>query len=111
MRPSGIFARSSSRLPRPLAWMFPGGIPMPRSIRLERMRSARCTDNRSLYSSVPMVSVWPMTTISGAGPAVLVWTQYDLTAAVLPKLKAHCEGWADVMHVPFEPQGADVKAM
>jgi homoserine kinase len=49
--------------------------------------------------------------ISGAGPAVLVWTQYDLTAAVLPKLKAACAGWADVLHVPFEPQGADVRSL
>jgi homoserine kinase len=50
-------------------------------------------------------------TISGAGPAVLVWTQYDLTAAVLPRLKAECEGWAEVMHVRFESQGADVRAL
>jgi homoserine kinase len=50
-------------------------------------------------------------TISGAGPAVLVWTQFDVTAAVLGKLRAACEGWADVIHVPFETQGADVRRL
>jgi homoserine kinase len=50
-------------------------------------------------------------TISGAGPAVLFWTQYDATAAVLPKLRTACHGWAEVLHVPFETQGADVRAL
>ncbi len=50
-------------------------------------------------------------TISGAGPSVLVWTQYDLTTAVLRKLREVSQGWADVLHVPFEATGADVRAM
>lgn len=50
-------------------------------------------------------------TISGAGPTVLVWTQYDVTTAVLRKLRERCAGWADVLHVPFEPQGADVREL
>jgi homoserine kinase len=50
-------------------------------------------------------------TISGAGPSVLVWTQYDLTTAVLRKLREVSRGWADVLHVPFEATGADVRAM
>jgi homoserine kinase len=49
--------------------------------------------------------------ISGAGPSVLVWSQYDATAGVVERLRAEADGWADVMRVPFEPQGADVRAL
>ena len=49
--------------------------------------------------------------ISGAGPTVLVWSQYDATAAVVERLRAETDGWADVVRVPFEPQGADVRAL
>ena len=47
-------------------------------------------------------------TISGAGPAVLVWCTFDATGAVLARLQAECDGWADVRHAPFEPRGGDV---
>ena len=50
-------------------------------------------------------------TISGAGPTVLVWSVYDATAGVVERLRGLCEGWADVRRVPFEPQGADVRAL
>jgi len=50
-------------------------------------------------------------TISGAGPSVLVWTHYEATGSVLSRLLERAEGWADVMHVPFEPMGADVRAL
>ncbi len=50
-------------------------------------------------------------TISGAGPTVLVWTHYEATGAVLGRLRELATGWADVLHVPFEPQGADVRAL
>jgi homoserine kinase len=50
-------------------------------------------------------------TISGAGPTVLVWTHYEATAAVAERLHARADGWADVLRVPFEPQGADVRAL
>jgi homoserine kinase len=50
-------------------------------------------------------------TISGAGPTVLVWSVYDATAGVVERLRAECEGWAEVRRVPFEPQGADVRAL
>ena len=50
-------------------------------------------------------------TISGAGPTVLIWTHYEATGAVLSRVRDLTEGWADVMHVPFEPQGADVRAL
>jgi homoserine kinase len=50
-------------------------------------------------------------TISGAGPAVLVWTHYEQTSGVVGALRRECEGWADVLRVPFEPQGADVRAL
>jgi len=49
--------------------------------------------------------------ISGAGPAVLVWSQYDATAGVVERMRAETTGWADVLRVPFEPQGADVRAL
>jgi homoserine kinase len=50
-------------------------------------------------------------TISGAGPSVLFWTHYEATGAVVKRLKPAAAGWAEVMHVPFEPQGADVREL
>jgi homoserine kinase len=50
-------------------------------------------------------------TISGADPAVLVWSVYDATAGVVERLRPEVEGWAEVRRVPFEPQGADVRAL
>jgi len=50
-------------------------------------------------------------TISGAGPAVLVWTLYDTTGGVVERLRAETAGWASVLRVPFEPQGADVRSL
>ncbi|MEA2125531.1 MAG: homoserine kinase [Solirubrobacteraceae bacterium] len=50
-------------------------------------------------------------TISGAGPTVLVWTAYDTTGAVVTALRERCEGWAEVMRVPFEEHGADVREL
>jgi homoserine kinase len=47
-------------------------------------------------------------TISGAGPTVLVWTHYEQTAAVTAALRERAEGWADVLRVGFESQGAYV---
>jgi homoserine kinase len=50
-------------------------------------------------------------TISGAGPSILFWTHYETTGAVMAKLKPATAGWAAVMHVPFEPQGAYVREL
>ena len=50
-------------------------------------------------------------TISGAGPTVLFWTHYETTGAVMAKLKPATAGWAQVLHVPFEPQGAYVREL
>ena len=50
-------------------------------------------------------------TISGAGPTVLVWCHDDQTAAVVEALRRESDGWADVLHAPFESQGADVRAL
>jgi homoserine kinase len=50
-------------------------------------------------------------TISGAGPTVLVWSVYDATAGVVERLRTLTDGWAEVRRVPFEPQGADVRAL
>ncbi|MGH2969648.1 MAG: homoserine kinase [Solirubrobacteraceae bacterium] len=50
-------------------------------------------------------------TISGAGPAVLFWTHYEATGAVMGRLRPATAGWARVMHVPFEPQGAFVREL
>jgi homoserine kinase len=49
--------------------------------------------------------------ISGAGPSVLVWSHYDQTGAVVESLRREVEDWATVTRVPFEPQGADVRAL
>ena len=50
-------------------------------------------------------------TISGAGPAVLVWSHYEQTGSVMEALARETEGWAQVMRAPFESQGADVRAL
>lgn len=50
-------------------------------------------------------------TISGAGPTVLVWSHYEQTAAVAEHLRDRADGWADVLRVPFESQGADVREL
>jgi len=50
-------------------------------------------------------------TLSGAGPSVLVWCQFDQTAGVVERLRAETAGWASVQRVPFEATGADVRSM
>jgi homoserine kinase len=50
-------------------------------------------------------------TISGAGPAVLVWCESDRTGAVLQRLSREADGWATVIAAPFELAGADVRAL
>lgn len=50
-------------------------------------------------------------TISGAGPSVLVWCFYEQTGGVVEALRAETEGWATLLRAPFEPQGADVRAL
>jgi len=50
-------------------------------------------------------------TISGAGPTVLVWCHYEQTGAVIETLRGEADGWAQVLRVPFEPQGADVREL
>jgi homoserine kinase len=47
-------------------------------------------------------------TISGAGPAVLMWCFYEQTGAVVEALRGELEGWATLLRAPFEPQGAYV---
>lgn len=50
-------------------------------------------------------------TISGAGPSVLVWCQFEQTGAVVDALGRHTREWATVLRAPFESQGADVREM
>jgi homoserine kinase len=50
-------------------------------------------------------------TISGAGPTVLVWCFYEQTGAVAQALQEQVEGWASLLRVPFEQQGAYVEGM
>jgi homoserine kinase len=50
-------------------------------------------------------------TISGAGPAVLVWCSFDQTATVIEALRAETDGWATVHRAPFAVHGADVRAL
>jgi len=47
-------------------------------------------------------------TISGAGPAVLVWTTWQEAGSVAAALEERCSGWAEVRRLPFAPLGADV---
>ena len=50
-------------------------------------------------------------TISGAGPSVLVWCQYEQTGAVMDALQREAGDWARVIRAPFESQGADVRGL
>jgi homoserine kinase len=50
-------------------------------------------------------------TISGAGPAVLVWCHYEQTGGVVEGLQRETGGWARVLRAPFESQGADVREL
>lgn len=50
-------------------------------------------------------------TISGAGPAVLVWTLFEQTGNLMTALARETEGWAQVLRAPFESQGADVREL
>ena len=47
-------------------------------------------------------------TVSGAGPTVLFWTDARHTDTVAETLRGESDGWADVMHTPFETRGAVV---
>jgi homoserine kinase len=47
-------------------------------------------------------------TISGAGPTVMVWSFWQDTGKVSAAVAEHVGDWAEVMRVPFSPQGADV---
>ena len=50
-------------------------------------------------------------TISGAGPTVLVWSHFEQTGMLVEALSREARGWAEVLRVPFESQGADVRSM
>lgn len=50
-------------------------------------------------------------TISGAGPTVLVWCQFEHTGGVLDALARETAGWAGVIRAPFESHGADVRGL
>ncbi len=50
-------------------------------------------------------------TISGAGPSVLVWSHFEQTGTLVELLTKQADGWAQVMRVPFESQGADVRSL
>jgi homoserine kinase len=50
-------------------------------------------------------------TISGAGPAVLVWCQFESTGAVAARLRELADGWAEVLRVPFTGVGAEVRVL
>ncbi len=47
-------------------------------------------------------------TISGAGPALMLWCFWQDTGKVVEAATAATDGWAEVRRVPFSPLGADV---
>lgn len=49
-------------------------------------------------------------TVSGAGPTALIWCQVARAAAVVERLTAEVDGWAEILQVPFEPRGAYVSS-
>jgi homoserine kinase len=50
-------------------------------------------------------------TISGAGPSVLFWCPFDATGAVARRLTDAVGAAGQVLRVPFEPLGADVRSL
>lgn len=50
-------------------------------------------------------------TVSGAGPSILFWSHYELTGGLVEALRRETDGWAEVLRVPFELQGAEVRAL
>jgi homoserine kinase len=50
-------------------------------------------------------------TISGAGPTVLVWCDFESTGAVAARLQEQASGWAAVRRVGFAAAGADVREL
>jgi homoserine kinase len=50
-------------------------------------------------------------TISGAGPSVLVWSHFEQTGMLVDLLGREARDWAEVLRVPFESQGADVRSL
>ena len=40
-----------------------------------------------------------------------MWCRADRAAAVLEALRDEVRGWAEVLPAPFEPRGADVRAL
>jgi homoserine kinase len=50
-------------------------------------------------------------TISGAGPAVLLWCMYEQTGLIVDAVKRRAAGWARVLRVSFETRGAYVTAL
>jgi len=48
-------------------------------------------------------------TISGAGPSVLVWVRSDRAGEVAARLASECSGWANVLRLPFEPAGLELR--
>ncbi len=49
--------------------------------------------------------------ISGAGPTVLVWCFYEQTGTVAEALAPEIDGWASLLRLSFEVQGAYVHAL
>ena len=50
-------------------------------------------------------------TISGAGPTVLVWCDFESTGAVAARLDGEVAGWAEVRRVSFASAGAEVREL
>ncbi len=50
-------------------------------------------------------------TISGAGPAVLVWAYWQSSGQLVGELQELAGDWADVRRAPFSPLGAEVPEM
>jgi homoserine kinase len=50
-------------------------------------------------------------TISGAGPTVLIWSQFEQTGAIIEALRRQTRDWANVIRATFESHGADVRSL
>jgi homoserine kinase len=50
-------------------------------------------------------------TISGAGPTVLVWCDFQNSGVAFARLQEEADGWAQVLRVPFTGVGAEVREL
>ena len=104
---SAARACSCSGSPAAISTSWPAGSTTGCTSRAAR----RCIRGRWSWSSGRGSSGALGATISGAGPAVLVWVRSSEAAAVAERLEREAAGWARVMALPFAAGGVEVREL